>query len=148
MNAKHSAILLSGLLLVMIGIAWADAPSMHAPTCPAVSDESLQEMLKPTAWARADWNAKTSRWDIDCAQMDAIANMATAPPANAVANAASNSTNSLPPRPGSGRNGNYVNTNPYIYRGDLNANANMPARNANAVKTPRFVKREPNTRRP
>lgn len=138
MNAKHSAILLAGLLLVMIGIAWADAPNIDAPTCPAVSDDSLQEMLKPTAWARADWNAKTSRWDIDCTQMDAIANMPASYPANAyntVRNTAVSPTNSLPPRRSSRSNINYVNTNPYnsasMYVLNVNVNANMPA---NAIK--------------
>lgn len=79
MKAKHSIILLSGLLLVMFLVGWAsDAPR---PTCPAVPDSMLQSMLMPTAWVRADWNANTSRWEIDCTQIDSIANM-PAPGAN------------------------------------------------------------------
>jgi hypothetical protein len=75
MEAKRSAILLSGLLLLMIFAAWAQTSDTAKPTCPAVADSMLQSMLQPTAWVRADWNADTSRWDIDCKQMDAIANM-------------------------------------------------------------------------
>ncbi|MEQ1762153.1 MAG: hypothetical protein ABL984_03300 [Pyrinomonadaceae bacterium] len=157
MNAKHSAILLSGLLLMMIGIAWAQSSDTAPPTCPALSDEFLQGILQPTAWARADWNAKTSRWEIDCTQMDSIANMPASYPANAY-NALSNAprmSNALPSR-GNRRpsgNGNYVNTNPYkappdtnIYTGP-NANTANVTR-ANAVKPAKPVKREPNTRRP
>ncbi len=145
MNAKHSAILLTGLLFLMIGIAWANGSATHAPSCPPLDDSVLQDMLQPTAWARADWNAKTSRWDIDCKQIDAIANIPH-PAYNATANAA------VPARGGSRGNGNYVNTNPYKAPPDTNTyisnkpfNANMPA---NIVKAPRSVKREPNTRRP
>ena len=97
MNAKRSAILLSGLLLIMIGIAWAQPSNTAGPTCPAVADEYDQEMLIPTAWARADWNAKTSRWEIDCSQMDVMANIAGSYLANA-ANTGSNTMNARPAR--------------------------------------------------
>lgn len=85
MNAKHSAILLSGLLLLMIGIALAQSANSPAPTCPPVADEFLQKILQeqPEAWARADWNAKTARWEVDCSQIDALANMAGRIPSNA-----------------------------------------------------------------
>ena len=146
MKAKHSVILLSGLLLLMIGIALADAPNTLSPSCPPLTDEFLQEVLKPTAWAKADWNAKTSRWDIDCTQMDAIANMPSeAYPSNAynaTTNSATTMSNAVPSR-GNSRprgNANYVNTNPYnsAYNGMYNstnavwanvaANANRPGR--------------------
>lgn len=87
MNAKHSAILLSGLLLMMIGIAWAQGPGTAPPTCPAVSEEYLQEMLVPSAWVKANWNMNASIWEIDCTQMDAVANMAPGgPSSNATSN--------------------------------------------------------------
>ena len=75
MKAKRSMILLSGLLLLMIFAAWAQRSDTVRPTCPPVSDSTLQFMLEPTAWVKAEWNAKTSLWEIDCTQMDAIANM-------------------------------------------------------------------------
>lgn len=85
MKAKHSIILLSGLLLLMFLVGWAsDTPR---PTCSAVPDPLLQSMLMPTAWVRADWNANTLRWDIDCTQIDSIANM-PAPGANVAPKAA------------------------------------------------------------
>ena len=137
MNAKHSAILLSGLLLMMIGIAWAQTIDGARPTCPPLSDDDLQAMLIPSAWARADWNAKTSRWDIDCAQLDSIANMPASYPANAynaVSNATFNATNSLPARRRSRGNSNYVNTNPYnsVYN-SLSNSANIAVNAMNAT---------------
>ncbi|MGH9819755.1 MAG: hypothetical protein ACRD43_06260 [Pyrinomonadaceae bacterium] len=80
MKAKHSVTLLSGLLLMMFFVGWA-SDTTPPPTCPPVSDSMLQSMLVPTAWVRADWNANTSRWEIDCTQIDSIANM-PAPAAN------------------------------------------------------------------
>lgn len=98
MKAKHSAILLSGLLLLMIGIGWAQTGAAVPPTCPALEDKVLQDMLQPTAWARADWNANASRWEIDCNQMDAIANRAVPPSYNAVGNAPANAITNAPRR--------------------------------------------------
>ncbi len=150
MNAKHSAILLSGLLLLMIGVAWAQRSDTPTPTCPPLEDKILQDLLQPTAWVRANWNMNTSKWEIDCTQIDAIANAAVpaANSYNAMSNSAYNATNSRPPR--SRGNSNYVNTNPYKAPPDTNIytgpNANVNVRPAtNAVKR---VKREPNTRRP
>lgn len=151
MNAKHSAILLTGLLFLMIGLAWAQRESEAPPTCPPLEDKALQDMLQPSAWARANWNMNTSRWEIDCTQLDAIANMAPPPWSNSVVNAA-NAAAPARTRPGQRRsNSNYVNTDPYNYlrNVDPNANtvmnANMP-RNTNRVRPAMPVKREPNTR--
>lgn len=151
MNAKHSAILLSGLLLLMIGIAWAQSPSTARPTCPPVEDEIVQYMLQPTTWVRADRNANTSRWDIDCREMRDMENI---PMSNATHNATSNARNSIPVIPGRTprrSNGNYVNTNPYnsahYPNFNINVNANMAANSVNA-RPARPVRREPNTRRP
>jgi hypothetical protein len=126
MNAKHSAILLSGLLLLMIGIAWAQNTDIEDPTCPPLSDESLQSMLIPSAWVRAYWDANRSRWKIVCDQMDSIANM---PPANAYNSTTNAMTNALPSR---GRrrsrgNSNYVNMNPYKAPPDANVYINGKA---------------------
>jgi hypothetical protein len=149
MNAKHSAILLTGLLLLMIGIAWAQS-KVEPPTCPPLEDGSLQQMLQPEAWVKAYWNANMSRWEIDCKQIDAEANMARPYPANG-ANAMVNAANAAR-IPGRRTNSNYVNTDPYNYLRNINANANMaanaPGANANAVRRPKAVRREPNTRRP
>jgi hypothetical protein len=86
MKAQRSAILLSGLLVLMFFMGWAQTSDTARPTCPPVSDSTLQTMLQPTAWVLADWNAKTSRWDIDCTQIDAIANMQSSIPFNGAAN--------------------------------------------------------------
>ena len=71
----------------------------------------LQSMLEPAAWVKAEWNANTSRWDIDCKQIDATANLAVLP-ANGNYNA-TRPANMVPTRRGSRSNSNYVNTNPY-----------------------------------
>lgn len=124
MEAKRSATLLSGLLLLMIFVGWAQKSDTTRPTCPAVSDSMLQSMLVPTAWVKADWNANTSRWDIDCSQIDAIANMPALFPHNAmtnqVYNAIRNQANALPSRGRPLSNSNYVNTNPYRPGPDTN----------------------------
>ena len=148
MNAKHSAILLSGLVLLMIGIAWAQSSNAPQPTCPPLKDESLQQMLQPEAWVKAYWDANLSHWHIDCTQIDAIANMPAPYPVNS-ANAIRNAVTVAPRR---NSNSNYVNTNPYKAPPDTNiyngANANVRAVNANTVRPARSIKREPNTRRP
>lgn len=69
----------------MIIAAWAQTSDTARLSCPPLKDEVLQEILQPTAWVRADWNAETSRWDLDCKQMDSIANMPM--PGNALGNA-------------------------------------------------------------
>ena len=154
MNAKHSALLLSGLLLLMIGIAWAQSSDKAPPTCPALADEFLQGILQPTAWARADWNANTSRWEIDCKQLDAIANMPASYPANAIKNSATTMSNRLPSRGNrrSAGHSNYTNTNPYrspynsvseeANAAAANATANVAANAVNAARSPR--RRRPN----
>jgi len=131
MNAKHSAILLSGLLLLMIGIAWAQVPDATRPTCPPIIYEAnvnYRPYGNVTKWVRADWNAKADRWEIDCASEMPSMN-------------ASNSLANAWPRTSSDHN---TMTNSASW----NANANMPAQNATNVRPPRSVKREPNTRRP
>ena len=60
MNAKHSAILLSGLLLLMIGVAWAQTNTRPMPTCPVVihqSNVNYRPSENAYKWVRADWNA-------------------------------------------------------------------------------------------
>jgi hypothetical protein len=79
MKAKRLVVLLSGLLVLMIVVGWAQDAGGPRPSCPQVEDSMLQSMLEPTAWVRADWNAGTSRWDIDCKQIDAISNMPAGP---------------------------------------------------------------------
>lgn len=64
-------------------------------------------MLMLTAWVKADWNATTSRWDIDCSKIDSFANM----PLPGY-NAANQPANRLP-RKGSHTNANTMNPNPY-----------------------------------
>ena len=118
MKAKRSAILLSGLLLLMIFVGWAQESNGPRPSCPPVADSMLQSMLEPTAWVRADWNSNTSRWDIDCKQIDAIANM-PAGPSNLMYNA-TRPADKAPTRRGSRSNSNYVNTNPYRPEPDTN----------------------------
>jgi len=95
--------LLSGLLLLMIFVVWGQTNDGPRPSCPPVADSELQSMLEPTAWVRADWNANASRWDIDCKQIDAIANM-PAGPSNANA---TGPANRLPTRRRPQSNGNY-----------------------------------------
>jgi hypothetical protein len=150
MNAKHSAILLTGLLLLMIGIAWAQSTNTTLPTCPPFDDEIEQQLHEPTAWARADWNAKSNRWDIDCSEMRS---MATIPASNAAYNTTSNALNAIPGRTPARSSGNFANTNAYnaqLGNGYSNPylNANMPAQNATNARRPRSVRREPNTRKP
>lgn len=140
MNAKHSAILLSGLLLLMIAAAWAQTSDKIQPTCPGTPNANGD--ARSSAWVRADWNSNTNRWDVDCTSLSISS--------NTVANAVRNATNALPPRRGGSRgNSNYVNMTPYVAPPDTNvytgANANAAVRPANKVKS---VKREPNTRRP
>lgn len=133
MKAKTSAVLLSGLLLLMLGVAWAQSSDKVPPTCPPLSDEFLQSILQPTAWARADWNANTSRWEIDCKQLDSIANMPAAYPANAIYNSTRSPANALPTRRRSRGNSNYVNNNPYRSEyNNVDEAANASA-NSNAI---------------
>ena len=146
MEAKRSVILLSGLLVLMFFMGWAQTMDTTRPTCPAVPDSMLQSMLQPTAWVRADWNANTSRWEIDCTQIDAIANMPSSLPANSY-NAAMNMSNAVPSRGRSRSNSNYVNTNPYkpgpdtnIYTGS-NATISNVAANSAAKPPPRRPRR-------
>lgn len=57
MNAKHSAILLSGLLLLMIGIAWAQTTEPTQSTCPAVIPQwnvNWRPSENASKWVRAD----------------------------------------------------------------------------------------------
>jgi len=148
MKAKRSAILLSGLLLLMIIVGWAQTSDGTRPSCPPVSDSMLQSMLEPAAWVKADWNANTSRWDIDCRQIDAIANMAAGP---MNVNATRPAANMVPTRRGSRSNSNYVNTNPYRPGPDSNiypmSNSTMTnavsniAANSNAKPAPKPTRR-------
>ena len=138
MNAKHSAILLSGLLLLMMGIAWAQTSNSAIPTCPVVIYEANVN-YRPSSnahkWVRADWNAKADRWEIDCdSELPSM-------------NAANSTTNAWP------MSNSYYNTisnsaNWNASTNAVNAAANMPARNAANVRPRRSIKREPNTRRP
>jgi len=82
MNAKRSVVLLLGLLLMAILAVWSQTPDKPRPVCPPVADGMLQSMLVPTAWVRADWNANAKQWEIDCTQIDSIANMPAPGPAN------------------------------------------------------------------
>lgn len=138
MKAKHSVILLSGLLLVMMFVGWAQRPGTERPSCPAVPDSMEQMMLEPTAWVRADWNASTSRWDIDCTQIDPSANI---PVSNANANAWNNAA-SIPRRRGtrSGTISNQVNNAPYKAPPDMNVyrgvNANVIYNQAKPARRP------------
>ena len=131
MKAKHSVILLSGLLLVMMFVGWAQRPGTERPSCPAVADSMEQMMLEPTAWVRADWNANTSRWDIDCTQIDPSANIPVSN-VNASVRAPGNAMNALPRRRGSRSStiSNQVNTNPYKAPPDMNV---YPGVNANVI---------------
>jgi hypothetical protein len=147
MKAKRSAILLSGLLLLMIYVGWAQNSNGPRPSCPPVEDSMLQSMLEPTAWVRADWNAKTSRWDIDCKQIDAIANMPAGP--SNMSNA-TRLANALPSRGRLRSNSSYVNTNAYtpeqnvnVYFGPTsyaNTTANLAA-NSNTKPAPKPKRR-------
>jgi hypothetical protein len=131
-------VLLSGLLLLMMFVGWAQTNDDEAPTCPAVPDSMLQKMLEPSAWVRANWNSDTSRWDIDCSQIDAIANMSM-PASNTTM---SNMTNALPRR--ARTNSTYVNTNPYKSNTDINGYPDANASNVNmAVNTLPRPKRRP-----
>jgi hypothetical protein len=82
MKAKHSAVLLSGLLLFGLFAAVSQTSDTKPPACPALADTSLQSMLLPTAWVRANWNANTKQWDIQCSEMDSLANMPASLPTN------------------------------------------------------------------
>jgi hypothetical protein len=127
MEAKRSVILLSGLLLLMIFVGWAQTSDTAKPTCPPASDFLTQAMLIPTAWVRADWNANTSRWEIDCTQMDAIANMPSHLPSNMYNTTTNSMTNAVPSRRGPRGNSNYVNTNPYRSNYNISESANAAA---------------------
>lgn len=129
MNAKHSAILLSGLLLLMMGIAWAQTTTPPMPTCPAVIYEAnvnYRPSENAYKWVRADWNAAADHWEIDCNNEFPSTNAA-----NAISNA-------YPPS----RPQNYNSM-----RNSANFNTAANAVNAN-VRRPRSIRREPNTRRP
>ena len=151
MNAKHSAVLLSGLLLLMIGIAWAQTTSPARPTCPADGDNGKWAPGSNTSkWVRADWNANTEVWDIDCSEPLSLLD---AEPSNSMSNFMRMS-NTLPSR-GRGRsngNSNYINTDPYnsSYNSAANAAANSSANVAanlavNAASRPKSrTKRRPN----
>ena len=149
---KSSAVLLSGLLLLMLGIAWAQGSDKAPPSCPPLADEFLQSLLQPTAWARADWNANVSRWEIDCKQLDSIAKMPAAYPANAIFNSTRSPANALPTRPRSRGNSNYINTDPYRSYSSADYPANQAANfavnssanaAANAVTPTRPSRRRP-----
>jgi hypothetical protein len=118
---------------------WAETGDTVRPTCPPLKDEVLQEMLLPTAWVRADWNANTTRWDIKCSEIDSIANMPASYPANAY-NTMTNAATVAPTRRGTGSNSSYVNTNPYKPGPDTNIytgpNANVRITAANSVPRP------------
>ncbi|MDI1243569.1 MAG: hypothetical protein PSX80_16790 [bacterium] len=128
MNAKHSVILLSGLLLLMIAAAWAQTSDTPRPTCPAITygwNANYRPDSNATKWVRADWNANADRWEIDCSS--------ELP--------SSNATNTLGPARNSGiHNGMYNSANAVRA-----TNTNMPG---NSPRPARPVKREPNTRRP
>jgi hypothetical protein len=128
MNAKHSAILLTGLLLLMMGLAWAQTTTPPMPTCPVViyrANINYRPSENAYKWVRADWNAKADHWEIDCNSEFPSAN------ANATSNAYP------PPRP---RDYNTMTK-------ATNYNVAANAVNAN-VRRPRSIRREPNTRRP
>ncbi len=83
MNTKRSAVLLLGLLLMAMFAVLSQTSDTKRPTCPPLTDDMLQSMLLPTAWVRANWNANTKLWEIQCNEIDALANMPRAFPANA-----------------------------------------------------------------
>ncbi|MBK9164839.1 MAG: hypothetical protein IPM21_13215 [Acidobacteria bacterium] len=88
MKAKHSVILLSGLLLLMIAAAWAQTSDTVRPTCPAVIynwNANYRPDNNASKWLRADWNANADRWEIDCSS--------ELPSANAVNRASNMSSN-------------------------------------------------------
>ena len=127
MNAKHSAILLSGLLLLMMGLAWAQTTNPTMPTCPVViyqANVNYRPSENAYKWVRADWNAAADQWEIDCNNEFPSATNAT--------------SNAYPP------------ARPWNYNAVTNsANFNTAANVMNAnVRRPRAVRREPNTRRP
>jgi hypothetical protein len=127
MKAKHSVILLSGLLLLMMAAALAQTSETPRPTCPPIIYEAnvnYRPDYNASKWLRADWNANADRWEIDCSS--------ELPSANAV-NAASNMSNTAMY--------NAANAVP----ANVAANANMPA---NRPRPAPRVTREPNTRRP
>jgi hypothetical protein len=145
MNAKVSAILLTGLLLLMIVAAWAQTSDVANPTCPATPLEGNGSRRSST-WVRVDWNANTNRWDVDCASLSWEGNT------NSAANAtnATNATNAImnvttpagrrrSPRGNTNWNSNkYINTDPYDsgYNSISNA-ANMAANAVNATRPAR-----------
>jgi hypothetical protein len=128
MNAKRSAILLSGLLLLMIVAAWAQALDAPRPTCPPIiykANVNYRPDGNVSKWVRADWNANADLWEIDCSS-ELLSGNAT--------------TNAL----GSASGGGIYNSANAV-RANVATNANMPG---NTPRPARTVKREPNTRRP
>lgn len=127
MNAKHSAILLSGLLLLMIVAAWSQIPEAPRPTCPPViykANVNYRPYGNVSKWVRADWNGNADLWEIDCSS--------ELPSGNAT-------TNAIDHAPG----GIYNSAN--AVWANVATNANM---SGNSPRPVRPVKREPNTRRP
>ena len=83
MKAKRSALLSLSLLLLTMLAVWSQTSDKPRPTCPAVTEEFLQSALEPTAWVKANWNATTKLWDIQCSEIDSLANMPAAGAMNA-----------------------------------------------------------------
>ncbi len=131
MKAKHSVILLSGLLLLMIAAAWAQTSESPRPICPPVIYEAnvnYRPYGNVSKWFRADWNANADRWEIDCSS--------ELP--------SENSTNTLGPAHGNSiHNGLYNPAN--AVPANVATNTNMPV---NRPRPAPRVTREPNTRRP
>jgi hypothetical protein len=132
MKAKHSAILLAGLMLLMIITAWAQTSNTvnsAKPSCPPIENEGMQLFMIPAGWVKANWNANTSRWDIDCTEFRAFT-----PPPNFNANGANaapmfaNAMVNAPTRRRSDANANYTYNG---YSNMTNSATNAPAVNAN-----------------
>lgn len=151
MKAKHSAILLTGLLVAMIISTWAQTKDAAKPSCPPIEDEGVQMLTVPSGWVKADWNANTSRWDIDCSEFRSFA----APPNSNVNAAVKAVYRDLPDGPYMSNAVRNTNTRPWR---DTNFNSNVPfkiansanavANAANAAANTAVNARKPATRRP